>query len=205
MSLAQPILHHYSLEEYLRLERDASDKHEYRDGEILAMAGGTPNHSLIAANVIGEARQKLKGKPCRIYESNLRVRIPRKTLYTYPDASIICGAPQYDPQDRGEQTVLNPRVIIEVLSPTTEAYDRGEKFDRYRELESLKEYVLISQSVPRIETFIRYDGGSWLFHSWSGLDVSVILRSVEVKIPLAEVYADIPFPTEPQQENEPLS
>jgi Uma2 family endonuclease len=202
MSLAQPIHSHYTVEQYLRLEREASDKHEYRDGEILAMAGGSPNHSLIIANVIREAGNQLKGKPCRVYESNLRIRIPRKTLYAYPDSSILCAPPQFDPDDRSGQTILNPRLLIEVLSPSTEAYDRGEKFNRYRELESLQEYVLISQDTPRIESFLRQEGGAWLFRTWNGPDAVAVFRSVDIELPLAEIYTGVEFPPEPEPTEE---
>jgi Uma2 family endonuclease len=180
--------------EYLRRERDSLDKHEYRDGEILLMAGGTADHSLIVANVIGELRSRLKGKPCHVYDSNLRIRIPRTVLYTYPDASVICGPREPDPNDPSGETMTNPRLIVEVLSPSTEAYDRGEKFDRYRQLDSLQEYVLVSAATARIESFVRQDGGAWLFTPFSGLGAAAQLRCLEVALPLAETYAGIEFP-----------
>jgi Uma2 family endonuclease len=183
----------YSIAEYLHRERSASDKHEYRDGEILLMAGGTVDHSLIVANVIRELGNLLKGKPCRVFDSNLRVRIPRKVLYTYPDVSVICGPRETDPNDSAGETLTNPRLIVEVLSPSTEAYDRGEKFDRYRELDSMVEYVLVSQETPRIETFFRQADGTWLLTPVSGLASSSKLRSVEVELPLGEVYAGVEF------------
>src|SRR5438105_5763209 len=129
----------FTIDEYLRLEASAKQRHEYRNGQIIAMAGGSPEHSLIIANVIRELGNHLKGKPCRVYDSNLRVRIPRTPLYTYPDVSVICGETQVDPQDPGRTTATNPRLIVEVLSSSTEADDRGEKFRRYRSLESLDE------------------------------------------------------------------
>lgn len=190
-----PILH-YSIQEYLRLEREAHQRHEYRDGEILAMAGGTADHSLIIANFIITAGIRLKGKPCRVYESNLRVCVARKTLYTYPDASIVCGSPEFDPEDEHHTTILNPRAVIEVVSPSTEGYDRGEKFRRYRDMDSLREYVLISPSEPRAETFFRQDDGAWLFNAFSGADGSARLQSVEVDLPLADLYAGIEFPAQ---------
>ena len=179
----------YTVSEYLAFERSAHERHEYRNGEILAMTGGSYRHSLILANLIGELRNALKGKPCRALESNLRVRIPRTPLYTYPDASVICGEPQIDPNDDGLETVTNPRVILEVLSPSTEAYDRGEKFTRYRQLESLEEYVLISQDVPRVEVFFRQADGTWLFSAFSGLEARAKLAGLGIEIPLAEIYA----------------
>jgi Uma2 family endonuclease len=189
----------YSVEEYLRLEADAVEKHEYRDGEIVAMAGGSYEHSLIIANLIGEVRNRLKGGPCRVFDSNLRIRLARTTLYTYPDASVICGELQFDPKDRNRTTVLNPRVVIEVLSPATEAYDRGEKFRGYLGLESLREYVLLSQHTPLMETYFRRGDGTWLFTPAPGLDAVAKLRSLDVELPLAEVYAGVQFPPEPER------
>lgn len=186
--------HRYTVTEYLSFEHDATERHEYRDGEILAMAGGSYNHSLIAMNTGGELRQTLKGKPCRVLDSNLRVRIPRTPLYTYPDAMVICGQPQFDPSDVANQTVTNPRIVIEVLSPSTEAYDRGAKFTRYRQLESLEEYILISQDAARVEGFYRQSDGSWLFTTANELGSCFRIRSLEVELPLSELYAGVTFP-----------
>jgi Uma2 family endonuclease len=184
----------YTIPEYLRLERDALDKHEYRNGEILTMGRVTGDHSLIAANIIAELGNRLKGKPCRVYESSLRLRVPRKVLYTYPDVSVVCGKPDLDPDDPFGETVTSARVIIEVLSPSTESYDRGEKFNYYRELDSLEEYVLVSQAACRIETFFRQSEGTWLLTPVSGLSGKVNLRSLEVELALSEVYAGVEFP-----------
>jgi Uma2 family endonuclease len=181
----------YTIGEYLVCERSAHEKHEYRDGEILAMAGGSYRHSLILANLIGELGNALKGKPCRALESNLRVRIPRTPLYTYPDASVICGEPKFDPNDEALETITNPRVVLEVLSPSTEAYDRGEKFARYRQLESLEAYVLISQDVPRVELFLWQSDGTWLFRVFSGMEARVELAGLGIELPLAEIYAGV--------------
>jgi Uma2 family endonuclease len=181
----------HTISEYLSFERTARERHEYLDGEILAMAGGSYNHSLILANLIGEIRNVLKGKPCRVLESNLRVRIPRTPLYTYPDASIVCGKPQFDPNDEANETVTNPRVLIEVLSSSTEGYDRGEKFTRYRQMDSLEEYVLVSQDVARVETFRRQADGTWLFSAYSGGEAVLKLTGLGIEIPLAEIYAGV--------------
>jgi Uma2 family endonuclease len=177
--------------EYLVFERAAHERHEYRDGEILAMAGGTYKHGLILANVIRELGNALKGKPCRALESNLRVRIPRTPLYTYPDASVVCGEPKYDPSDEALETITNPRVLLEVLSPSTEGYDRGAKFTRYRQIETLEEYVLISQDVPRVEVFLRHADGTWLFTAFSGLETRAKLAALGIELPLAEIYAGV--------------
>jgi Uma2 family endonuclease len=189
----------FTIADYLRLEATANQRHEYRNGQIVAMAGGSPEHSLIIANIIGELRNGLKGKPCRVYESNLRVRIPRTPLYTYPDASVICGDTEFDPQDTDRRTATNPRLIVEVLSPTTEADDRGDKFRRYLTLESMQEYVLVSQSVPWINTFSRQDDDTWRFATFSGPDGRLRLSSVDVEIPLSEIYSGLQFPPEEDQ------
>jgi Uma2 family endonuclease len=184
----------YTVSEYLRRERTALEKHEYRDGEILLMAGGSPDHSLVVANVISEIHARLKGKNCHVYDSNLRVKIPRTVLYTYPDATVICGPRVFDPSDEENQTVTNPRVIIEVLSPTTEAYDRGEKFDRYRQIESFEQYVLVITTSPRIEVFLRQAEGLWLLAVYSGLDAIAKLNAIDIDLPLSEVYLGVEFP-----------
>lgn len=186
----------YTVQEYLAFERESPERHEYHDGEIFVMMGGSINHSLIVANVISGLHSRLLGKPCRVYDANLRLRIPRKVLYTYPDVTVICGQPKVDPDDSAGQTVINPRLIVEVLSPSTEGYDRGEKFDRYRELETLQEYVLISQSVPRIEIFFRQQSGNWLFTPVSGVENTARLNSLEIDLPLAEAYAGVEFAAE---------
>jgi Uma2 family endonuclease len=194
-----------SVEEYLRREAHSVDKHEYRNGRAIAMAGGTPEHSLIMTNLIGELRNRLKGSPCKVYESNLRMRIPRTPIYTYPDLSVICGPIQLDPKDPTGTTATNPRVVVEVLSPTTEGYDRGEKFRRYLTIDSLEEYVLVSRAIPRIETFFRQDGGAWLFTHWVGLDATATIRSLRIEVPLSEVYAGIEFPPDDAAAADPSS
>ncbi|MDB5296703.1 MAG: Uma2 family endonuclease [Phycisphaerales bacterium] len=184
----------YTVAEYFQIDRDAVEKHEYRDGQIVAMAGGTPAHSLIIANVTGEVRARLKGTSCRSYDSNLRVKIPRDARYVYPDASVVCGPVEYDPADKTRQTATNPRVVVEVLSPSTEAYDRGDKFRRYLRIPTLQEYVLVSQVVPVVETYARQVDGSWVFRAYEGLDAVARLSSVDVELPLAEVFAGVEFP-----------
>src|SRR5689334_7671362 len=122
----------YSPEEYLRLERDATERHQYFKGEIFAMAGGSPEHSRIIANAIRSVGNRLEGSPCAVFDSNLRVRILKTTLYTHPDATVACGPLQFAPLDTRHETVLNPTATFEMLSETSEAYDRGKKFENYR-------------------------------------------------------------------------
>lgn len=195
MALPAPVKR-YTPQEYLRLEDAALDKHEYHAGEILAMSGGTYRQSRAAANVTGELYSRLKGSPCYMLESNMRVRIADDDRYVYPDAMIVCGEAKFDPLDENQTTILNPKVVIEVLSASTEAYDRGAKFTAYRTLDSMQEYVLVSQHRALVETFFRQDDGNWLFSAWQGRDATATLRSVKVDLPLSDIYAGVNFPAD---------
>lgn len=194
---AQPA-HHLTVREYFRLEEDSLEKHEYRDGELINMAGSTENHSLITANIIGEVRNRLKGSGCRVYDSNLRVRFGKKVRYAYPDATVICGESRYDPLDPRRSTVTNPRLIVEVLSESTEAYDRGEKFHGYLELPSFVEYVIVSQNKARVETLFRQPDGTWNLATFNGREAVARLRSLDIELSLSEIFAGIEFPPEPE-------
>ncbi len=194
MGLPATTLRH-SIQDYYRIENDATNgKHEFRDGEILAMSGGSPQHAQISLRLGAALLARLQGKPCVPYGSDLRVRITGRSRTAYPDVTVICGKIEHDPDDKAGHTVLNPRLIVEVLSPSTEAYDRGDKFAAYREVVSLTEYVLISTSEPRVETFLRQTDGTWAFSSSKGHDAKVTLRSLQIELPLAEIYADVEFP-----------
>jgi Uma2 family endonuclease len=129
-----------------------------------------------------------------VYSSDLRVRIPRKVLYTYPDATVVCGPGEFDKEGAAGETLTNPRLIVEVLSASTELYDRGKKFALYREIPSLVEYVLVSQTDPRVETFFRHDDGGWSFGPFAGLNSTVKLMSLGIELSLADVYAGVEFP-----------
>src|SRR5437763_1759978 len=156
MALAQQ-LSRISEADYLRIERQAEFRSEYFDGEIFAMAGGTRAHSLIGTNIAGELRNQLKATDCVAYNTDLRVKVEATGLLTYPDVSVVCGEQRF--LDDEQDVLLNPTVIIEVLSDSTEAYDRGKKFEHYRQIPSCKEYLLVSQKEPRIEQFIRQPNG----------------------------------------------
>jgi Uma2 family endonuclease len=189
----------YTLDEYFEVERRSEAKHEYRNGdivnlsEVIGMAGGAVAHSLITVNVASAIRERLKGGPCRAYSNDLRIRVARKALWAYPDATVICGKPQVDVIPGIGETATNPQVIVEVLSPSTERYDRGDKFALYREIESLREYVLVSQHEPRIEVFRRSEHGEWAFSPAAGLGATAKLRSLNIELPLAEVFDGIDF------------
>jgi Uma2 family endonuclease len=195
----------YTLEEYFEFERNSDEKFEYRDGEVvnlseaIGMAGGSLLHSQITANVAATIRSGLKGGPCHVYSSDLRIRIPRKVLWAYPDASVICGKPQVESIPGVGETATNPQVIVEVLSPSTESYDRGDKFARYREIPSLRDYVLVAQHEPRVEVFSRSADGAWSFVPVSDNHASAILRSLGLDLSLSEVYAGVEFPPPPPE------
>lgn len=182
---------HLTPEEYLAIERQAEVRSEYLDGEMFAMTGGSLRHNLIVSNLIRELSLQLKNRPCQVYPSDLRVHVPATGLYTYPDAIVVCGEPRLE--DRGFDTLLNPILIAEVLSPATEAYDRGKKFEHYRTIESLAEYLLIAQDEPRVEQYLRQDGNRWLLTAMAGLDGSVALPSIQCELSLAEVYDKVSF------------
>jgi Uma2 family endonuclease len=186
--------HRYTIDEYLRSEYDADQRHEYYDGVIVAMAGGSPQHSLIISNVIRELGNRLKGGKCRVYDSNLRVRVPRSRLYVYPDATVVCGPTEHDTDDVKRQTVTNPKLIVEVLSDSTEHLDHGPKFRHYLECPSLEEYVLVAQDSVHVQSYFRQGDGTWLFSPVMEMGGTSKLRSLGIELPLADVYAGVEFP-----------
>ena len=188
--------------EYLEIERAAEFKSEFFGGEVFAMAGGTFRHSLISTNLAGELRTQLKGHHCTPYNSDLRVKIAATGLLTYPDVSVICGAPEF--LDGIEDTVLNPTLLAEVLSDSTEAYDRGKKFEHYRQIGTLRGYLLVSQKEPRIEQFSRQPDGRWLLIEAAGLDATLEVPSLHITLSLAEVFAKVNFVPSPIRAAAPL-
>lgn len=180
----------FTVEQYLALERKADFKSEFCDGFIIAMAGASRAHSLIAGNLHGEIRTQLKGRPCEVYMSDMRVRVNPTGLFTYPDVVAVCGETRFL-DDKGD-TLLNPMLIVEVLSDSTEAYDRGGKFMHYRRLESLREYVLVSQDKVLVERFTR-QGDEWLLTEFRNLDDTLRLASIDCAVSSREIYARIEF------------
>lgn len=181
----------YTPEQYIELEREAEFKSEYISGQIFAMAGGSAKHSKIGNNIGGEIRSWLRGTPCDAFNSDLRVTIMQTGLKTYPDVTVVCGEAHFHPLDG--DSVINPTVLFEVLSPTTEAYDRGEKWAHYQRLGSLQEYVLVSQHRAYVEHYVRQDDGSWKFTATSDLDGTITLPSLGCELPLAEIYDKVTF------------
>ncbi|MCI0490947.1 MAG: Uma2 family endonuclease [Blastocatellia bacterium] len=203
MSLAKSEVR-YTVEEYLALERESEERHEYLDGLIYAMAGESPEHGEICTNLVGQLYNQLRDKPCRIRSKDTKVlsgpipqsRHSTKGLYSYPDLLVVCGAMRF--HDEYRDVLLNPQVIIEVLSPNTEAFDLGEKFRRYRTyIESLTDYVVVAQNQPVIEHFARQENGLWLIAApVSDLEESLTLASIDCTLRLADVYDRVTFPEE---------
>jgi Uma2 family endonuclease len=183
-----------SVAEYLAAEEKAVEKHEYRDGWIVEMQGGTYAHSRINANFVASVHLALRGSPCFVLESNMRVHIRRANKYCYPDASIVCGKPEFDLNDPKQTTIINPRVIVEVVSESSEAYDRGAKFLDYMLIPSLEEYVLVAQDMVVIQSVLRQNDATWSMTNAIGLDAVARIRCVGVDVPLKLVYDGIEFP-----------
>jgi Uma2 family endonuclease len=176
----------FSLAEYFAQEEQAEQRSEFYEGEIFAMAGGTANHNLITLNVAASLRSALRNKSCKAFMADLRLLVKRRQLYTYPDVMVICGPLQYAPGRN--DTVTNPVLIVEVLSPSTEAYDRGKKFEFYRTIDSLKEYVLVDQSRMYVERHRPLGLGRWEMTAFTAPDDVLALESVDVELTLAAIY-----------------
>jgi Uma2 family endonuclease len=190
----------YTVEEYLALERASEERHEYVDGHVYAMAGESPEHSDICSNLVGLLNLQLRGTPCRVWTKDTKVRSgpePRsrhatRGLFSYPDLVVVCGTPQF--HDVYRDVLLNPTVLIEVLSPSTEAFDRGEKFWRYRTwLPSLTQYLLVAQSRPLVEQYLRQPNDVWVLSTVSDAEGSLYLSSIDCTLRLRDVYDRINF------------
>jgi Uma2 family endonuclease len=182
---------HYPIGEYFLAELMSSVRHEYFDGEIFVMSGGSRNHDTITVNVTGLFHAALRGSSCQAFSGSMRVRTP-SGLYTYPDASIVCGAPDIT-RVEGTDTVGNPVVLVEVLSPSTGDYDRGQKFELYRSIATLRDYVLIEQSRVAVEHWSIAGSGEWTSRTTSGIDEHVRLTGVDVELPLSLVSERVTF------------
>lgn len=194
-SLPKP---HFTPEAYLERERQAPYKSEYIGGEIFAMSGASREHNLITSNINRELSTQLRGRPCETYASDMRVQTGPRGQFFYPDVVAVCGEPRF--RDEQVDTLLNPTVIVEVLSRSTEAFDRGEKFIYYRRLDSLQEYLLVSQESYRIEHFVRQPDGQWLLSEAAGSEATVSLPSIGGTLALADVYEKVGLPPEQPEE-----
>src|SRR5215212_3537014 len=205
MSLPRAYTRH-SVEEYLALERESEERSEYLDGQIYAMAGESPEHGAICTNIGGQLYAQLRGKSCQVFSKDMKVRsgpAPKlgqtKGLYSYPDLVVVCGDLKF--HDEHRDVLLNPSVVVEVLSPATEAFDRGEKWARYQTwLPELTDYLLVSQTKPQIDHFHRRAGGEWVYSLVNSLEDSLYLNSVGCVLELIDVYDRIVFPVEESED-----
>ncbi len=179
----------YTIEEYVELETASVEKHEYYKGDIFAMSGGKLKHNMLAVNLIVALANRLKGKPCQPYNSDTRIHIKKNSLFTYPDVSVFCGDPESLNDD--EYNFLNPTVIFEVLSPSTRDYDRTTKFQLYRDIPSLKMYVLAEPEYPFIEAFHINAQGFWELHEYKNLEQTLLLPVLQTELPLVAIYQGI--------------
>ena len=180
----------YSDEEYLAFEREAADKHELIDGEIVAMAGATREHNLISGNVFAGFHSRLRGKPCETYANDMRVRMERGR-YSYPDVVVVCGEPQF--ADEEFDVLLNPVVVVEVLSKSTRFRDKTEKLETFQKMESVQECLLIEQDEPHIEHYLKQTLKQWLVKIYEEMDEIILLESINCQLPLTEIYAQVVF------------
>lgn len=205
MEINEPVVAYgkskFTVQEYLEFERSSLEKHEfykgeifrmYGHGELLAMSGASLKHNVIFSNLFSAIAFQLKGKSCQPYGPDMRINIPENTLYTYPDISIFCGEPQVSPED--EDTVVRPTVLIEILSPSTKNYDQGEKFRLYRDIPSLREYVLVDTDIIHIGAFRLNNNRHWELDEYKSLDDHLSLTSVQVIIPIADIYERTKIP-----------
>lgn len=190
-------------EQYLEIERKAPFKSEFYRGEMFAMSGASLQHNRISSNLIAVLHNRLRNGPCETYGSDMRVRVSKTGLYTYPDLSIACDKARFV-DDKGD-TLLTPKVLIEILSDSTEKYDRSTKMSQYMQIDSLQEVVLVSQSQPRVEVYQRSTGGQWIYREARDLTASIALESVGITLPLSEIYLRVEFPTPEPQTGELVS
>lgn len=175
--------------EYLAIERQAAGRSEFLDGETFAMSGASRRHNLICVNVAAELRNQLRDRPCEVYAADMRVKVAATGLYTYPDVVVVCGEPEFE--DAELDTLLNPTLLVEVLSKSTADYDRGGKFEHYRRLPSLREYLLVAQDRPQLAHYVRHGDASWLLSEATDPAGRMDLPSIGCTLNLGEVYAKV--------------
>lgn len=183
----------YTLEEYFALELASEEKYEYFNGEVFNMSGGSPEHEDIIGNVYSTLKEKIRGSGCRVFLSNLRVKVPSALPYRYPDLTALCDTPRYE-EIGGIKALTNPSLIVEVLSSSTEAYDRGEKFTHYKSIESFREYILIAQHRPHATHYFKEADGRWIHEEVNELDGGLHIAALECELNLRDVYENVEFP-----------
>jgi len=181
----------FTATEYLSMERAADMKHEFAFGEIYAMSGASARHVSIVSNIVGELRNQLRPRPCQVYSTDLRLSVNAIQRYTYPDVMVVCDKPQF--LDKELDTLLNPDLIVEVLSESTRNYDRGDKFQQYRGIPSFREYLLVDQAKAHVERYSKQSDGTWSLWETDDMNASIELDSVGAKLPLNEIYFKIDF------------
>src|SRR2546421_7497242 len=182
----------YTLEEYFELERKSEERYEYWDGEVFCMSGVSPEHDQIESNLNFHLRAKLTGRNCRVFLANMRIKVPSAPPYRYADLSALCGEAQFE-EIGGVRAVTNPTLMIEVLSSSTEAYDRGDKFTHYQSIPSFREYLLVAQHRPHVTHLVKQLDGSWIHSEHNDLSAVVKLTSLNCELPMSEVYENISF------------
>ncbi len=182
----------YTLEEYLELDKNSEERYEYFDGEVFAMAGGSPSHARVSGNAYSALQTKLRGGRCEAFNSEMRIKVPAALPYRYPDASVVCGEPIFEELD-GQQMLVNPTLIVEVLSPSTIAYDLGDKFTAYQSIKTFQEYLLISQDRPHVIQHTKQAKRKWLRIEIEGMESEVMLESISVTLTLGEIYERVKF------------
>jgi Uma2 family endonuclease len=190
----------YTIEQYIELEKSSEERYEYFAGEVFAMAGGSLNHSLIGTNISRAIGNRLSGKPCIALNSDIRVKVPADPPYRYPDATVVCGEPVTE-NYFGQVMLVNPILLVEVLSPSTKDYDKDEKFIGYQSIESFQEYLLVAQDHPHVTRYVRQADNQWVRSDFIGLDNAVELKSLGVTLPLSEIYQGVQFPTITHERN----
>ena len=189
--------HKYTLEEYLAIERESDGRYEYWYGEIFAMSGGTWWHEIVQTNTHDSLKTALTGKPCRAFSGNTQIKVPMALPYRYADGGVVCGKPHIE-RFSGNDLLLNPILLYEVLSTSTEAYDRGDKFTYYKSIPSLREYLLIAQRRPNVAHYVKQESGIWHFAEYNDLADSVYLPTIDVTLSLSDIYQDVEFPPTPK-------
>jgi Uma2 family endonuclease len=187
----------FSIEEYIELEQSSEERYEYFVGEVFAMAGGSLEHAIIATNIAGSLNNKLSGKNCRAINSDMRVKVPADPPYRYPDVTVVCGEPITE-KYLGQVMLVNPVLLVEVLSPTTKDYDKDEKFLGYQSIASFQEYLLVAQERSHVTRYVRQADNQWVRSDFIGLDSAVEVKSLGVTLPLSEIYQGVTFPALPQ-------
>ena len=190
MGNPEPV-HYYTVAEYLEMEELAECRSEYFDGEIFAMAGGSADHDRLSSELDRLIGTAMIGRPCETFTANMKIRIQGSSAFFYPDLSVVCGKPQFD--DPKQHVITNPVIIIEVLSESTEARDRGKKFERYKQITSFQEYVLVYQTEPKAQVYRKVQEGIWTQYTYSGMDAVMELQSIGIQIKLADIYRRVEF------------